>query len=72
VRAFSGLSQALLIATCTAKERKGRERDKERRKEHSKSMAETKSIARAKRFVLLLLFLGATPNLGPTTFFSDF
>jgi hypothetical protein len=54
VRAFSGLSQALLIATCTAKERKGSKGNGARKEE--------KSIARAKRFVLV--FFLSNPKFG--------
>jgi hypothetical protein len=58
VRAFSGLSQALLIATCTAKkrkgkERKGRERGKERKKRGQvKSMAEKRALPEQKDLYL--------------------
>jgi hypothetical protein len=50
VRAFSGLSQALLIAQ-PAQQRKGKEKKK---RGQQKYMAEERAFARAKRFVLVV------------------
>ncbi len=57
VRAFSGLSQALLIATCTAqgKETKGKGQGKKKRGQ-VKSMAEKRALPEQKDLYILLFF----------------